>query len=76
MDAMYTLWSVNDDDGQKLYGNDYHSIDYFIEAHHFNAGWQDADHIHEGLGTTITTIIIIITITIIIRVPTSTFKNV
>ena len=50
MDAMYTLWSVSEEDGKALYGDKYHSSTYFTEAHTFNAGQQDADHIHEGLG--------------------------
>jgi len=50
MDAMHTLWDVDEKDGQKKYGNNYHSSTYFVEAHHFNAAWQDGDHIHEGLG--------------------------
>jgi len=50
MDAMHTLWKVSDSDGQKEYGDKYHSSTYFVEAHHFNAAWQDGDHIHEGLG--------------------------
>ena len=50
MDAMYTLWSVSEEDGQVLYGDKYHSATYFTEAHTFNAGQQDSDHIHEGLG--------------------------
>lgn len=43
MDAMHTLWKVDDDDGQKNYGDDYHSSTYFVEAHHFNAAWQDGE---------------------------------
>lgn len=50
MDAMYTLWSVDEDEGQKLYGDDFHTASYFAAAHDFNAAQQDADHIHEGLG--------------------------
>jgi len=50
MDAMYTLWSTDEDTGQKLYGESYHSASYFAAAHDFNAAQQDADHIHEGLG--------------------------
>jgi hypothetical protein len=50
MDAMYTLWSVDEDEGQALYGDSYHSSAYFASAHDFNAAQQDADHIHEGLG--------------------------
>ena len=50
LDAMYTLWSVDEKEGQELYGVDYHSASYFLNIHHFNAAWQDADHIHEGNG--------------------------
>lgn len=50
MDAMYTLWSTSEEDGQRIYGDNFHSATYFAEAHHFNAGGRVADHIHEGLG--------------------------
>ena len=50
MDAMYTLWSVDEEEGQELYGENYHPASYFAAAHDFNAAQQDADHIHEGLG--------------------------
>ncbi len=50
MDAMHELWVTSEDEGQELYGEDYHSQVYFTEAHTFNAGQIDADHIHEGLG--------------------------
>jgi len=50
MDAMYTLWSVSDGEGKKLYGNNFHTSLFFAEAHLFNAAQRDADHIHEGLG--------------------------
>ena len=50
MDAMYTLWSTDEETGQLMYGSDFHSATYFAEAHHFNAGGRVADHIHEGLG--------------------------
>ena len=50
MDAMYTLWDVDDDKGIKKYGEYYHSAEYFTLAHHFNAAQRDSDHIHEGLG--------------------------
>lgn len=38
MDAMYQLWSSTDEDGQRLYGTDFHNITYLLEMHHFNAG--------------------------------------
>lgn len=50
MDAMFTLWTVPEEEGQALYGANYHPAVYFAEAHHFNAAWPDGDHIHEGLG--------------------------
>lgn len=50
MDAMHTLWSVSEEDGQALYGENFHSSTYFAEAHMFNAAQRDSDHIHEGLG--------------------------
>ena len=50
MDAMYTLYSVTEEDGIELYGANYHNSTYFVGAHHFNAAWRDADHIHEGMG--------------------------
>lgn len=50
MDTMYALWTTSDVEGAKLYGDNYHSAEYFVKAHHFNAAWQDSDHIHEGLG--------------------------
>jgi hypothetical protein len=48
MNAFYTLWETEESDGQALYGDNYHSIQWFGEAHLFNAGQQDSDHIHEG----------------------------
>ena len=50
MDAMAVLWNTSDVDGQALYGQDYYSSSFMLNMHHFNAAWQDADHIHEGNG--------------------------
>jgi hypothetical protein len=36
--------------GRELYGSNYHDATFLLEFHHFNAAWQDADHIHEGEG--------------------------
>lgn len=41
---------MSEEEGQELYGSNYHSIDWFTEAHMFNAAQRDSDHIHEGLG--------------------------
>ena len=50
MDAMYTLWSTAELDGQALYGSNFHSSKWFAQGHMFNAAQRDADHIHEGQG--------------------------
>ena len=50
LDIMYKLWEVSEEEGQELFGENFHSASYFSEAHNFNAAWRDADHIHEGLG--------------------------
>ena len=50
MDAMHTLWTVNEADGQTKYGEYYHSAEFYTQAHHFNAAQRESDHIHEGLG--------------------------
>lgn len=39
MDAMYTLWSTGEEEGQSLYGENFHNSTFFVEAHHFNAAW-------------------------------------
>jgi hypothetical protein len=41
---------VKEEDGQTLYGSDYHDSLFLLKMHHFNAAWQEADHIHEGNG--------------------------
>jgi hypothetical protein len=48
MDAMFTIWSVNEMEGQRLFGPKYHSSTFLLEFHYFNAAWRDSDHIHEG----------------------------
>jgi Common central domain of tyrosinase len=50
MDAMHTLWATDDESGQALYGDKYHSASYLASAHDFNAAQVDADHIYKGLG--------------------------
>jgi hypothetical protein len=50
MDAMYALWTYEEDEGQDKFGDSYHSALYFSEAHFFSAAQRDSDHIHEGLG--------------------------
>ena len=50
LDAMYTIYSTEEEEGRSKYGENFHNSTYFTEWHHFNAAWQDADHIHEGAG--------------------------
>ena len=50
LDSMQTLYYTDEKKGQALYGDDFHNSTYYLQAHHFNAAWQDGDHIHEGLG--------------------------
>jgi hypothetical protein len=50
MDALYVVYSVDEQSGQKLYGQSFHNYQYALDFHHFNAAFQDADHIHEGNG--------------------------
>jgi hypothetical protein len=45
---MHEMWKTSEKKGNKKYGDNYHSSTYFVEAHHFNAAWQDGDHIHVG----------------------------
>ncbi len=50
VEAMHEIWANSEDEGQELYGSDFHDSTYFTNAHDFNAAWIEADHIHEGLG--------------------------
>jgi hypothetical protein len=50
MEAMWKLWDLDDEEGQKIYGDDFHSYSYLLDFHYFNAGWIHSDHIHEGNG--------------------------
>lgn len=48
--AMYKMWELEEDEGQALYGENFHNYARLLEYHYFNAAWQDADHVHEGNG--------------------------
>jgi hypothetical protein len=50
MDAMHRLYELTEEEGQQLYGENFHNASYYTALHFFNAGWRDADHIHEGNG--------------------------
>lgn len=50
LDASAKLNELTEEEGRKLYGNQFHSSSYVVRFHHFNAAQQDQDHIHEGNG--------------------------
>ena len=50
MEAMWKLWEFDDEDGQKIYGESFHSYAYLLNFHYFNAAWIHSDHVHEGNG--------------------------
>ncbi len=50
MDTYYSLWQYSEEEGQQLYGSNFHNATYFTSAHYFGASQREADHIHEGLG--------------------------
>lgn len=50
MDTFYKLWQYSNEEGQALYGSNFHNATYFTAAHYFGASQREADHIHEGLG--------------------------
>lgn len=50
LDAMSKMWSISEEEGQALYGEDFHSISYLTDAHMFHAAQRDSDHMNEGVG--------------------------
>ena len=50
LDAMLEIWSLGEEEGQATYGSNFHNSTWFTSMHFFNAGQQDGDHFHEGLG--------------------------
>ena len=50
MDAMYTIWSVDEADGQEKYGENYHNHAWFTSAHYFGSAGIDSDYTHGGHG--------------------------
>lgn len=53
LDAMKTLYEVNESDGQLQFGGKYHSADYFSAKHLLGAGTTDCDHWHDGSAITV-----------------------
>lgn len=50
LNAMHVMYTVDEETGQELYGENFHNIEWFAKVHFFNAAWKDGDHFHEGLG--------------------------
>jgi hypothetical protein len=50
VNAMFQLWALSEEEGQALYGENFHNVDWFVKMHDFNAAWMDGDHFHEGIG--------------------------
>ncbi len=50
LSSALSLWAISDEDGKARFGSDYHSVSFLLKYHHFNAGQQKTDHIHNGNG--------------------------
>ncbi len=50
MEASHKLSTTTEEEGQSKYGAKFHTDSTLLRFHHFNAGQQDADHVHEGNG--------------------------
>ncbi|CAM9656056.1 unnamed protein product [Scytosiphon promiscuus] len=49
-DAMEKLYRLPTSEGNKLYGDDYKGIQFFVQMHLDGAGVQDCDHWHDDAG--------------------------
>eukprot|EP01038_Epipyxis_sp_PR26KG_P007907 gene7907-10732_t len=49
-ETAYELWKYGDKEGEKRYGQNFHSNTGLYRLHYFNAAQQDSDHIHDGNG--------------------------
>jgi len=52
LDTMALLWSVPQEEGMALYGENYLSALQLLKAHLYLAGARECDHIHDGMGFT------------------------
>eukprot|EP00638_Chattonella_subsalsa_P009251 CAMPEP_0117750630 /NCGR_PEP_ID=MMETSP0947-20121206/10488_1 /TAXON_ID=44440 /ORGANISM="Chattonella subsalsa, Strain CCMP2191" /LENGTH=616 /DNA_ID=CAMNT_0005568845 /DNA_START=104 /DNA_END=1951 /DNA_ORIENTATION=+ len=50
LDTMALLWRVPQDEGLKLYGDNYYSADKLLKVHLALAGASECDHMHDGMG--------------------------
>jgi len=50
LDTMALHWKVGQEDGEKLYGSNYVSMQTMLEYHLAAAGDQECDHFHDGYG--------------------------
>jgi hypothetical protein len=54
LQTMKMLYDLSEDDGQALYGDKYHSAEYFAAKHLYGGGQTDCDHWHDGAGIAVT----------------------
>ena len=50
LDALYTMYTTDDETGQSRYGEKFHSAEWYSRAHLAGAGTSDCDHWHDGAG--------------------------
>lgn len=50
MNALQTIYSVSELEGQKKFGSKFHNIEYYLYKHLNGAGRNDCDHWHDGAG--------------------------
>jgi hypothetical protein len=48
MNAVKTIYSVDEVPGQTKYGSNFHSSEYFLCKHLTGGGMRDCDHWHDG----------------------------
>ena len=58
LSSALSLWAISDEDGKARFGSDYHSVSFLLKYHHFNAGQQKTDHIHNGNGIVLVLVIL------------------
>lgn len=49
-DAMDTMYTLSEEEGQALYGSKWHNAEFFSYKHLTGAGTTDCDHWHDGAG--------------------------
>lgn len=49
-DALYKMYTIDDDVGKQMYGEKFKSAEYYVYKHLNGAGTTDCDHWHDGAG--------------------------